>query len=77
MSIFMILNKLLLISFLISLSSCQKQKTIDNEYDVLIIGAGIGGLSAAAMLSSVYRLKVAVFEAHYRAGCGAFFPNKE
>ena len=59
------------------MSSCQKQKTIDNEYDVLIIGAGIGGLSAAAMLSSVYGLKVAVFEAHYRAGGVAHsFPIK-
>ena len=43
-----------------------RKNSIDNEYDVLIIGAGIGGLSAAAILSSVYHLKVGVFEAHYR-----------
>ena len=43
-----------------------RKNSIDDEYDVLIIGAGIGGLSSAAILSSVYNLKVGVFEAHYR-----------
>ena len=39
------------------------------------IGAGIGGLSSAAILSSVYKLKVGVFESHYRlGGCAHSFP---
>lgn len=36
--------------------------------DVAIIGAGIGGLTAGAILSSKYRLQVDVFEAHYHVG---------
>lgn len=33
-----------------------------------IIGAGIGGLAAASILSSNYGLAVQVFESHYRPG---------
>ena len=50
---------------------------IASDYDVVVIGAGIGGLSAAAILSSVYNLKVGVFEAHYRlGGCAHSFPHR-
>lgn len=38
------------------------------ECDVAVVGAGLGGLSAAAILSSRYNLKVHVYESHYRAG---------
>lgn len=38
------------------------------KYDTIVIGAGIGGLCAAAVLSKVYRQKVAVFESHYHPG---------
>ena len=55
----------------------ENLNTYDNDYDILVIGAGIGGLSAAAILSSVYKLKVGVFESHYRiGGCAHSFPYK-
>ena len=41
--------------------------TAENEHDVIIIGSGIGGLSAAALLAK-RGLKVAVFEQHYLPG---------
>ena len=45
------------------------------DVDVTIIGAGIGGLSAAAILSKTYNLKCSVYEAHYRpGGCAHSFP---
>ena len=49
-------------------SPSPRKNSIDNDYDIVIIGAGIGGLSAGAILSSVYKKKVGVFEAHYHAG---------
>lgn len=50
---------------------------IESEFDVIIIGAGIGGLSSAAILSSVYNLKVLVLESHYHAGgCAHSFTMK-
>ncbi|KAL7529006.1 hypothetical protein ACHAWF_002805, partial [Thalassiosira exigua] len=52
-----------------SLSSSSSAE-IEDEYDVLIVGSGIGGLSAAALLSH-YGSKVAVFESHYAPGGAA------
>lgn len=43
---------------------------IKYEYDVLIIGSGIGGLSAGALLSH-YGYSVAIFESHYAPGGAA------
>ena len=40
---------------------------LNGDYDALVIGSGIGGLTAAACLSSL-GYKVAVFEQHYTAG---------
>lgn len=45
--------------------------------DVAIIGAGIGGLSCASILSSVYGIHTEVFEAHnHIGGCAHSFPIK-
>jgi phytoene dehydrogenase-like protein len=41
-----------------------------DEYDVVVVGSGIGGLSAAAMLS-LYGNSVAVMESHYAPGGAA------
>ncbi|KAG7359683.1 carotenoid isomerase [Nitzschia inconspicua] len=41
-----------------------------DEYDVVIVGSGIGGLSCAAMLSK-YGYSVALFESHYAPGGAA------
>ena len=38
-----------------------------NDYDVIVIGSGIGGLACAALLSRLGR-KVCVLEQHYTAG---------
>jgi len=46
----------------------QKQKqTLESSYDVVIVGSGIGGLSAAAMLSK-YGYTVLVLESHSETG---------
>lgn len=55
----------------------SQAEKIERDYDIVIVGAGIGGLSAAAILSSVYKLRVALFEKHYHAGgCAHSFKIK-
>ena len=58
-----------------------KAATTNNAHklscDVGIIGAGIGGLTCAALLSKIYNLKVNVYESHYYVGgCAHSFPIK-
>jgi phytoene dehydrogenase-like protein len=38
------------------------------HYDVIVIGSGIGGLTAAAILSKIYQKRVLVLEQHFVAG---------
>ncbi len=45
-----------------------KELDEDEEWDYIVIGSGIGGLSSAAMLSKCYNYKVLVLESHYLLG---------
>src|ERR1700677_2736819 len=45
-----------------------KQQTLDEVWDAIVIGSGIGGLAAAALLSRHAGKKVLVLERHYTAG---------
>lgn len=38
------------------------------DYDVIVIGSGIGGLTTASLLCQLYNKKVLVLEQHYRLG---------
>ncbi len=45
------------------------------EVDIAIIGAGIGGLCAGAILNTLYNKKVGIYESHYLpGGCAHAFP---
>jgi len=44
-----------------------RAKRLEGPYDAIVIGSGIGGLTCAALLSSLGK-KVAVLEQHYTAG---------
>jgi len=44
-----------------------RKKKVDDHYDVIVIGSGIGGLCNAALLSKLGK-KVCVLEQHYTAG---------
>ena len=43
-------------------------KNFDDEVDIAIIGAGIGGLAAGAILNTLYDKKVGIYESHYLPG---------
>jgi all-trans-retinol 13,14-reductase len=45
-----------------------KQQALDDRWDAIVIGSGIGGLTAAALLSKHAGKKVLVLEQHYTAG---------
>ena len=49
------------------ISSYKREPKIDENYDAIIIGSGIGSLSTAALLSKEGK-KVLVLERHYVAG---------
>lgn len=47
------------------------------EVDVAIVGAGIGGLCAGAILNTLYDKKVGIYESHYLAGgCAHAFERR-
>jgi phytoene dehydrogenase-like protein len=49
----------------------------DTVVDVAIIGAGLGGLCAGAILNTLYGKRVGIYEAHYVAGgCAHAFDRK-
>jgi all-trans-retinol 13,14-reductase len=45
-----------------------KQQTLEDQWDAIVIGSGIGGLATAALLSRHAGKKVLVLERHYTAG---------
>jgi all-trans-retinol 13,14-reductase len=45
-----------------------KQQKLEDRWDAIVIGSGIGGLAAAALLSKYGKKKVLVLERHYTAG---------
>ena len=48
-----------------------------DEVDVAIIGAGIGGLCAGAILNTLYNKKVGIYESHYLpGGCAHAFERR-
>ncbi len=63
--------------FCASLAVMASKDTNDcEEYDIIVVGSGIGGLSCAVMLS-LYGYSVAVFESHYApGGCAHGFEVK-
>lgn len=40
----------------------------DNEYDVIIIGSGMGGLTTGSLLAQVGKMRVLVLESHFKLG---------
>jgi phytoene dehydrogenase-like protein len=48
--------------------STDKNNNFDDEVDIAIIGAGIGGLAAGAILNTLYNKKVGIYESHYLPG---------
>ena len=44
------------------------QKENKNQYDVIVIGSGLGGLTTASLLAKINKKKVLVLERHYELG---------
>ena len=60
-----------------STTTSARRATKKEQVDVIVVGAGLGGLSAGAILNTLYDKKVAVFESHYLAGgCAHAFDRK-
>ncbi len=46
----------------------ETHKDTENQYDVIIIGSGIGGLTTAAILAKLHKKRVLILERHYVIG---------
>jgi len=58
-------------------NSVKKNDSMLDQVDVAIIGAGLGGLCAGAILNTLYGKTVGVYESHYLAGgCAHAFDRK-
>ncbi len=51
-----------------SLATSYKRSGNNDDYDAIVIGSGIGGLTTAALLSRLAGLRVLVLERHYEPG---------
>jgi all-trans-retinol 13,14-reductase len=51
-----------------SVGVSYRQQNIDDQWDAIVVGSGIGGLTTAALLSKYAGKKVLVLERHYTAG---------
>lgn len=49
-------------------TSYKQHHNLADEWDAIVIGSGIGGLSAAASLAKLHNQRVLVLERHYTAG---------
>ncbi|GAX12855.1 hypothetical protein FisN_15Hh338 [Fistulifera solaris] len=55
----------------------EQQSSNETVVDICIVGAGLGGLCAGAILNTLYKKQVAIFESHYVAGgCAHAFPRQ-
>lgn len=60
-----------------SISTAVPPNDREVDVDVAIVGAGIGGLVAGAILNTLYGKKVGVFESHYLpGGCAHAFERR-
>ena len=60
-----------------SSSEASSDQETEQVVDVAIVGAGLGGLCAGAILNTLYNQTVAVYESHYLAGgCAHAFDRK-
>jgi phytoene dehydrogenase-like protein len=58
------------------LRSSSSSSSSEEHVDIAIVGAGIGGLCAGAILNTLYNKKVGIYESHYLpGGCAHAFPH--
>lgn len=61
----------------ILLHSSKQVAVEEDEVDIAIVGAGIGGLCAGAILNTLYNKKVGIYESHYiPGGCAHAFERR-